>query len=209
VNNGAALTGRRERSDMSSDPQRPVVTLTYAVPGATGGVGYIRDADHATITIPARPGRRVAGAIDWTLAAFINEAGLLALGIVIFTWWTGQPLAWICSGAGALTAATFALCYAIRRRLDDPIIVEVTPTALRICNLDDGPKTREFPRDRVYDVKFVSHSGKLVVRTQGREIFEFRPTDDEPELRRMATFLRLAIGLAVEEPPREATQEAT
>jgi hypothetical protein len=194
---------------MSSDPQRPLVTLAYATPGATGGVGYVRDADNATITIPARPGRRVSGAIEWTLGAFINEAGLLALGIVIFTWWTGQPLAWICSGAGALTAATFALCYAVRRRLDDPIIVEVTPTALRICNLDDSPKTREFPRDRVYHVKFVSHSGKLVVRTQGQEMFEFRPTDDEPELRRMVTFLRLAIGLAVEEPPREATQEAT
>jgi hypothetical protein len=191
---------------MSSEPERPPVTLAYATPGAASGVAYVRDGQRATITIPARCGRRVAGAIEWTMAAFINEAAILGVGVAVFLWWTGQSLGWICPAGAALTAAIFALCYAIRRRLDEPIVVEVTPNALRICNLDDDKKPREYPRDRVYDVKYVSHSGKLVVRTRNVEMFEFRPVEDEAELKRMAAFLRTALGLPAEQPSTAVEQ---
>jgi hypothetical protein len=50
----------------------------------------------------------------------------------------------------------------------------------------------------VYDVKFVTPSRKLVVRTRGMEIFEWRPVDDDAEIRRMVGFLREVIGLPAE-----------
>jgi hypothetical protein len=51
------------------------------------------------------------------------------------------------------------------------------------------------PRNKVYDFKFCEHSGNLVIRADGSEIFECRPHDNSAVLRDVARIFRDALRL--------------
>ena len=167
--------------------------LDYASDAAEHGIGYHRTADGATITVPSPRSRRIEAAIGGTIAVFANELGLLLLAGGIFAWFVGER--WTCPALSSLLAITFTIAWFYFRKLSDPMIVEVTPTAVVFQNLSHETPIHSFPRDKIYDVKYVNHSKNLVIRARGLEILEWRPVPDERELTRMALFLREAIGL--------------
>jgi hypothetical protein len=50
-------------------------------------------------------------------------------------------------------------------------------------------------RGEVYDIRYVEHSGNIVVRAHRREMVEFRPSADDRIVRWIAAELRRALGL--------------
>jgi hypothetical protein len=91
----------------------------------------------------------------------------------------------------------FAL-YRTIRSAGKPLIIEVTGGILAIRNIViDGDVQPDItrPRDKVYEVKFVSHSGNLFIRAHGHEIIDCRPFDDPLVVQWVAQVLRAALGL--------------
>lgn len=84
-----------------------------------------------------------------------------------------------------------------------PVIIELTSSELIFRN---APFSRHegqshvqrdlfLPREGIYDVKYVAHSGHLVIRIRGRELIETRPLPDPRLLQWLATELRAALSL--------------
>ena len=167
--------------------------LDYASDATEHGIGYRRTADGAMIVVPSPRSRRLEAAIGATFAVFANEFGLMLLAGGGIAWIANQR--WICPALSSLLALAFTIAWIYYRRLSAPMIVEVTPKAVVFQNLTHENPIQSLPRDQIYDVKYVSHSGNLVIRARGHEIIEWRPVQHERELVRMALFLREAIGL--------------
>lgn len=104
--------------------------------------------------------------------------------------------------AGSHTAATCAATY---KRLGRPMVFRLTPSALRVENVQEGGEItdRVFARSAVYDIKYVSHSNYVVIRARGHEMLEVRPVGDRRVLRWLADTLRAAMW--PDQPPKERT----
>jgi len=78
-----------------------------------------------------------------------------------------------------------------------PRIIEVTATTLSLLNIDINGRPEDMirPRQDVYEVRFVEHSGNLFIRTRGHEIIDCRPFHDPRILRWLADTLRKTLGL--------------
>jgi hypothetical protein len=177
-------------------------TLSYATAGAASRVQYSRDGAVAKVVIPAPSGRRVGAAIDATAAVIagvlFNELGVFVAALAVCGWLAGgysRQLGLAVVVLSAIVGGVFVGAWLYYRRLDAPMTVEVTPDALSFLNLSAARKEHVLPRNLVYDIKFVTHSGNLVVRTRGWEIFEWRPVNSDAEILRLVTFLREVVGL--------------
>jgi len=179
-----------------------VVTLGYETPGAASRVQYLRDEQGARVIVPSPRGRRLGAAVSQTLLIFgtilLNELGVFVVALVVLATWSGSyrhELVLAAAVAGGIVAIVFIGAWLGYRRLDDPVVVEVTAAAVSFLNFRTEAGAHRLPRNLVYDVKFVPHSRKMVIRTRGMEMFEWRPVGDDAEIRRMVGFLRDVIGL--------------
>src|SRR5688572_15087587 len=126
-----------------------VPLLQYADAPARHGIVFETSADGLLITIPVPLWRQ--------LAMLAGSGGVLIIAVLIHLF-------------AAVAIAVIALCLAIyHRRLGRPVIIELTADELRFRNVTPGEPDadRTFRRADVYDVKFVGHSGNLVVRVHG------------------------------------------
>lgn len=178
------------------------VKLSYATPGAASRVQYVRDGGVARVIVPSPRGRRAGAAVEQTLlifgAIFLNELGVFVVALVVLAMSSGQYRSELMQAAavgGGVAALVFVGAWFRYRRLDDPMMIEVTPEAVRLVNYNRDADAHTLPRNLVYDVKFVAHSRRMVIRTRGMEMVEWRPVDDDDEVRRMVEFLREVIGL--------------
>ena len=84
-------------------------------------------------------------------------------------------------------------------RRDRPLIIEVTSSIVAIRNLDADGEGQYYdllrPRDAVYEVKFVAHSGNLVIRAKGHEMIDCHLFSDPRTTQWAADVLREALGL--------------
>jgi hypothetical protein len=83
------------------------------------------------------------------------------------------------------------------RRAFRPMIIEVTATTLSLLNveIDGHPQDLLHPRDQVYDVRYVQHSGNVVIRVHGQEMIDCRPFKDPRMLQWLADVLCQALEL--------------
>lgn len=168
-------------------------TLDYANTATDARVSYTSDAQGATVVI-REPGRRLKATIEG--AGGLLDSGWLPL--LLFGAWVSFSLKAVWAGvlaAVALAAAAVAAVWFHKRRLDRPVVIEVTPATLVFANLTYRPVNVSLPRDEIYDIKHVAHSGQLVVRRRGKDLVEVQPIADQEELQRIAAFLRDATGL--------------
>ena len=170
-----------------------VAPLDYATSASECAITYRREGEGATIVIPSPRRRRLDAATHATIVVFVNEVGLLIAAAAVIAWFANAR--WACPVVSTVVAATFAIAWVWHRRLADPMVVQVTATAVVLENLSHEMPTHTVPRDLIYDIKYVSHSGNLVIRARGQEILEWRPVENERELLRISLFLREAIGL--------------
>lgn len=177
--------------------------LNYA--SGASRVQYLLSERGATVVIPAPPGRRIRAAARGTAREVLGEMKLALVvfigSLVVFALsWPKCRWEFSASACGFAVVAglLFWLDWSYYRRLDDPILIEVGPDAVRFLNLNAASESHRVPRDRVYDIRYAGHPGKIVVLAAGAEPFECRPVEDEAELRRMAGFLREAVGLATD-----------
>jgi len=166
-------------------------------------VQYVRDEGVARVVVPSPRGRRVGAAVEQTLLIFgmifLNELGVFVVALVLLAMSAGRyrwELMQAAAVGGGIVGLVFVGAWFRYRRLDDPIVIEVTREAVRLVNFSRETDARTLPRNLVYDVKFVAHSRMMVIRTRGMEMVECRPVDDDNEIRRMVEFLREAVGLA-------------
>ena len=148
-------------------------TLTYANAPTRLGLVHEPLSDGVRITRPARLGR-VAGAVAMAVLAV--------------------PLVMIAVAFYSPPAPFF-------RRIHGwslPTVLEVSGTRLFLqnVNIDGAVQDVERARDAVYEVKYVAHSGNLVIRARGRDIIDFRPVDNPAALEWIAGLLREALGLS-------------
>jgi len=167
---------------MADVPPQAAPLLQYADAPARHGIIFETTADGLMITIPVPLPRQ--------LLMLAGSGGVLALSFIIHTF-VGVAVV-----AGVLILAIF------RRRLGRPMVIELDARELRLLNVNPGEPEpdRTFRRADVYDVKFVRHSGNLVVRVHGQEILEVRPSDDPAILEWLADTLHRALW---PQPPSE------
>lgn len=79
-----------------------------------------------------------------------------------------------------------------------PIEIELNIAWLIVRNLEPGGplSDRQLPRDQVYEIKYVPHSGHLVIRAHGCEMIDFRPVDSDRAMRWVAETLQAALSRA-------------
>jgi hypothetical protein len=191
---------------MDASSNNVPAALNYAPAGSARRVQYSNLGGQWTVTIPAPAGRRLvaafSSALQILLAVFLNELGFWVVGLAAVGWWLGgadyRLLMILAGGVGFLGGVLMLEGWFRYRRLDGPVVVEVTPDTLSFLNLSAQRENHILPRNLVYDVKYVTHSRMMVVRTRGLEMFEWRPVDDDAEIARMVGFLRDALGLPAE-----------
>jgi hypothetical protein len=155
------------------DPHAPL--LQYADAPARHGIVFETTPEGVIVTIPVPLARRVLG-----MAAY---GGMLVMALIIHVF-----------VAVAMVVAGLALVV-FRNRLGRPIVIELDARELRFRNVAPGEAQSDWacPRADVYDVKYVRHSGNLVVRIRGREMFEVRPSDDPAIVAWLAETLNRAL----------------
>ena len=172
-------------------------TLAYATPNTDGLVTYFRDGERAAVVI-RRPGRRAKKAGNAT-GDLLGEGLLyyvvgLAILAYVAPWWLFVVLP---GGVGVVVAVWFLywLWYA---RLDEPIVVEVTPTELAFCNLDGSARPHVLGREGLYAIRYAGHAKCIFVYRRNQEMYAFYAGPEEAaEAERIAEFLREAAGLGV------------
>jgi hypothetical protein len=162
----------------------PVPVLAYARDASDERVVYERTEDGIRIKV-YRPGRWWTAVGGWLFVALVL--------IFCLAPWRGG-LAWLWWTVG-LTLAVAATWEAVRR-LGRPVVIELTMQRLSFRNLggkEEG-RDRDLPRDAVYEIKAVSHSGMLVVRARGHDMFEGRVSEELRQTEFVAALLREAMG---------------
>jgi hypothetical protein len=160
-------------SDPVQSSQPPLLHYADLPPG----IGLIVETlpDGVRITQPPAPG---AGAAIVILAIFISPIVLLVI---------------------LATADLDALRRMLRgiKSVFRPMIIEVTGPSLSLLNIEiDGTYQDVIrPRESVYELRFIEHSGNLFIRAHGQEIIDCRPFRDPRMLRWLANVLVQALGL--------------
>ena len=93
-----------------------------------------------------------------------------------------------------------------RQKFTRPTVIELTADEFIIQNLLGAAADYRVPREAVYDVRYVSHSGNIVVHARGQQLLEFRPMNDAALLKWLAETIQshLAPPLAVAASPEAA-----
>jgi hypothetical protein len=149
-------------------------TLSYV--GVATRLGMVHEplADGVRITRPAEYGRAVAVLLTALTLPYVVPAGLVGANLapLVRRIWGGTR----------------------------PAVFEVSGRSLSLRNVYCDNQVRDFdrPRDAVYEVKYVSHSGNLMIRARGHELIDFRPVKDPAALQWIAGVLREALGLGRE-----------
>jgi hypothetical protein len=102
----------------------------------------------------------------------------------------------MCNLYVALAVAVIGVATAlVRRRIGRPMVIEVDDRHFSVTNLNPAEPQDDpcYPRADVYDVKFVSHSGNVVVHARGHEMLELRPRPTEDVNRWLAAALHDAL----------------
>ena len=173
----------------------PPQVLAYADLPARHGIQYDIRPDGATFVIPQPPWWRRAEIV--VLIALLPFMG----GIGLYKGVTRGSVSRIAGSVlvmGILVAATVQT--ALRRRA---AVIEVTPTTVRLENTgpvvgtapEQAAGTHHLPRELVYDVRYVEHSGHVIIRIRGHELIEFNPVRDRRANAWIAKELRRALGL--------------
>lgn len=182
---------------MSESGEPREVPLAYATPGVKSRILYAKEGERATVVIH-RPGRRAKEAAE-SLGKVLAQClvyFVIGVGLVMHRGpaWVGAVVA-----AGAVVAllvyAAFWIGYA---RLDEPIVIELTPTELVFSNLDARPREQRFPREGLYAIRYAGHAKGIFVYRRGQEMYGFPAASEGPEAERIAEFLCEAAGLEAE-----------
>jgi hypothetical protein len=203
---------------MASVPADPPI-LDYGTGSAPTGVTIETLPDGMRITFPKPPDpipRQVARGVGEFFATFLAEFGVyLVPAVFLFGFgmtlkfvrfwavmilrdalreypWQFYSFLCICVAAAAIHIGKF-----VHHRHVTPEL-ELTADALRgrYFQAELAMLVKfSLPRARIHEVKYVSHSGNLVIRAHGREMVEWRPTEDAQTLRFVAARLRQALGL--------------
>jgi hypothetical protein len=131
--------------------------LQYADAPARNGITYGQTADGFLITIQIPIWRRAA-ALATALPLVVLFLTNIFVAIVVF--------------------AVIIIAAVVRQQFTRPTVIELTADELVIQNLLGATADYRVPRDAVYDVRYVSHSGNIVIHARGQEMLEFRPVGD-------------------------------
>jgi hypothetical protein len=85
---------------------------------------------------------------------------------------------------------------AVRKIRHPTTTIRVDADALSIEDFHSWSEvvTLQFPRAGVYDVRYIEHSGNLLIRAHGQQLFDGRPINDPLVLREIAASIRAALG---------------
>jgi hypothetical protein len=185
----ATVGGTLATAMKHDSPQDCGLTIPYADVPARLGIVYETRPGGLRMTIPRSPG--IVRDLWLTAAAEIVVLGLVGL----------------LSGANLCAIGVFAallglvLLYRVFVANFGPAVIEVFDEAVILRNVETRTEsradTRDFvrPRAAVYEVKYVSHSGNLVVKARGHEMIECRPVRRPEALEWIAARIREALGL--------------
>jgi hypothetical protein len=167
---------------------RPV--LAYAGAPARWGIVCERNGPEVTITIPRR----------WPIGSLIFTAVMMVVSLVVVSFisraavvFAAVVVLFVTFGIGHVAAALLPTVPGLFR-FSRPIIIELNAHSLTVHNFDPG--TREdptVPRERVYDIRYVPHSGNLVIHSRYLDLIECRPCPDPEVLKWMAETLMAAL----------------
>jgi hypothetical protein len=183
--------------------------LSYASLPARYGIVAEAGDGLLTITIPRPRGQAWLG-ISGTIV-------ILCLVGAAVAWWYQLP--WFCAAVPVAVIGAEAVCTFIfqlvsrKRRLsgDDPLIIAVTRQTVEIRNVDVAAELPDsiFPRDHVYEVKFVEYSGNLVVRAYDCEMYDGRPHHDRRVVKWIAEMLSETLVSEIANARRVASPPAS
>lgn len=194
------------RCVMATGPKPTPSLLNYATRSTDARILYASEGECAAVTIRREPGHRAKAAVGTTTWILGESIWVLAVGACAAWFWIGW---FVVPVVGNLIIATFVAAWLRHRRLSEPVIIEITRDQVVFLNLNEHAKAQSFPRDRIYDVKHVIHSGCLVLRLRGMDMFECRPTPHNTEIEQIAGFLRTVLGLASLSEAPQLSQNVT
>jgi hypothetical protein len=163
---------------MTTVSSSPLPLLRYADIPARHGIAFEATPGRVTILIP-RPG--------WVHVLTAIGIGAGTFVFVVFVW---------SSVLFALGAAVVVLATTIAKAgIGRPTVIEVTEDRLRFANVRHGQPEldRSIPRWDVQDVKFVRHSGRLVVHARGQQMHELAISRDPALTAWLADTIREAL----------------
>jgi hypothetical protein len=151
--------------------------LSYADLPTRFGIMYERTPDGLYMSIPIPIWKR-----------FLAFTGMVPLLLLLFM-----------GGWGPLIALVVVIVVLIlRKRLAKPLIIDLTADELVLRNVLSQQREEirmkcRYRRSDVYDVKYVSHSGNIVIHAHHHELLELRPINDARVLEWIARTLREAL----------------
>lgn len=187
-------------------PPHPI-HLSYADALCRRGLTVERTPDGVRIEFPRGMMAPIWGAfaVIFVIGSILLLLFRLQSNFWILTALAAWPLwAWLAVEAIAVVIAT--AWREVRYRRVVPAL-ELNAHALIVRRLipNDSKPERLLPRSKVYEVKYVSHSGKLVIRCRGEEMIELRPMRDPIVLSYVADVLHESLEL---EPQRPAAGQS-
>jgi len=121
----------------NQSPPSPL-PLQYATPGSYARVLYTREGDRATVVIH-RPERRAKAASD-SAADAVGQLIFFLIMAGFFIFWMKPIWLLLLIPAGlALFVLLYAISWLSLARLAKPIVIDLTPEALTVRNLDGRP----------------------------------------------------------------------
>ena len=163
---------------MTTASSSPIVPLRCADIPARHGIAFEATPGRVTIVIP-RP---------WWLHLLTAVAVGFGTFVFVSFVWSNLPFA-----IGAAVVVVTATIY--KGGIGRPTIIEVTEDRVRFANVRHGQPEldRSIPRWDVTDVKFVRHSGYLVVHARGQQLYELALSRDPALMTWLADTIREAL----------------
>jgi len=171
--------------------------LAYADSPARQGIAYELAAGTASFLIPPPPWYR-RPEFGVALALIIQQSIWTIVTTIRSPAQAFPACLAILAGGGVCIGIAVLIGWQWRR----PGFIELTPLHLRLRNIrlyqlpqNSGARAADvrYPRDLVYDIHYVSHSGNIVIHVRGYEMIELRPSPDPHTVRWIAEGLSAAL----------------
>ena len=184
-------------NDEPINPPSPVVPikLQYADAPSRHGIILEATADGVRITIPEIGFTRLLLTIAFVAmtGAFIVSSAFIAQPIIRIVMLSSEMLP---VTVGLLLQIVWGIKIALVHAAK-PKVIEVTASDLILTNIlvEDENNVITRPRSQIYDVKYIGHSGNLVIRCHTANMIECRPVTNPIVLQWLAGVLREALQL--------------
>lgn len=185
---------------MNLEPEKPPITalplgLQYAdAPGRYGIVLETTD-EGVRISIP-----KIGISSENIIILASLLATVLSMGAALLMWAGVRGFLLAFAGLSPVVGISLHLAWEFWKfplSSAKPRSIELKSTALVLINIlmEDEKMVVTRPRSQIYDVKYVPHSGNLVVRCHSENMIECRPIADPIVLQWIADVLREALHL--------------